>query len=185
MKNLQKHWNAAVRVGICTSLLSLSVAQAGELSLLDARLEGVYATNSVGNSSSGVLSWLPSYQVMDKLAVKGNFGVSAYAGTNDDTITIINTGALVSYDVMDILSVELGGGAQTWLDNSTYGMGTLNVAWKPASPIFGRINKVVAGYSYVATDEPTSEIRVGVEFNFGTVIGGASPEAAPAASAAK
>ncbi len=155
-------------------------AQAG-FSLLDSRIEGVYAGNSVGNSSSAVVSWLPSYEVFSGLSVKGNIGFSAYAGAEDSTFGVINSGVLVSYDVMNMLSVEVGGGAQTWLDDSTYGMGSLNLAWKPESPILGRINKVVAGYSYVATEEPTNEFRVGIEINFGTVIGGASAEVTPAA----
>ncbi len=179
MKSLIKSLTGAVAV---LAIFPSLTAHAGGLSLLDSRLEGVYATNSVGNSSSAVLSWLPSYEVMSGLAVKGNFGLSAYAGADDSTITVINAGALVSYDVMDMLAIEVGGGAQTWPDNSTYGVGTLNVVWKPASPILGRINKVVAGYSYVATEEPTSEIRVGVEFNWGTLIGGASEEEAKPAA---
>lgn len=156
---------------VLTVLIS-PVKAADGYSFLNVRAEGVYAGNSVGNSSSAVVSWLPYYEIVSGLSVKGNIGFSAYAGADDSTFGVINSGVLFSYDVMSMLSVELGGGAQTWLDDSSYGMGNLNLAWKPESPILGRINKVVAGYSSVATEEPTHEFRVGIEIDLAALVSG-------------
>ncbi len=156
-------------------LTAINHAHAGGFELKDFRVEGVGALGE-GSSYSAVLSYLPRYSLLDKLDIKGNIGVSAYKGA-DSLTPVLSTGILASYRVIDMLAVELGGGAQTWSGAGSAAMINANVNWIPSSPILGRINKVVAGYSNVQFAAPVNEVRIGVEFNLGTVISGASAAA--------
>ena len=161
-------------LAICSLLASTvaPLAHAGGFELKDFRLEGVGALGE-GSSYSAVVSYLPKYSLLDKLDIKGNIGVSAYRGA-DSLTPVLSTGILASYRVMDMLAVELGGGAQTWTGAGSAAMINANVNWIPSSPILGRINKVVAGYSNVQFAAPVNEVRIGVELNFGTLVSGAS-----------
>ncbi len=161
-----------------------SSAQALEYSLQDFRVEGTGIFNSTGNSFSGMVSWLPGLTVMQNLDVKGNFGYTLHKGTGNALANVGQLGALVSYRIIDPLAVELGGGVQLWQGQSAAGMGDVNAVWIPQEPIFGRINKVVAGYSYIASGVAMHEGHVGVEISLSTLISG-KQEAAAAAPAAK
>jgi len=151
------------------------LAHAGGFELKDFRVEGVGALGE-GSSYSAVLSYLPRYSLLEKLDIKGNIGVSAYRGA-DSLTPVLSTGILASYRVIDMLAVELGGGAQTWTGAGSAAMINANVNWIPTSPILGRINKVIAGYSNVQFAAPVNEVRIGVELNLGTVISGAAAAA--------
>jgi len=169
----------AVGLNLCCAL----EAGAGGFGFKDFRIEGVGAMGE-GSSFSGLVSYLPSYGLIDNLDIKGNVGVSVYRGV-DQLVPVVNTGLLISYRVVEMLALEVGGGAQTWSGSGSAAMVNANVNWVPSSPILGSINKVVAGYSRVQFTAPVDEVRVGVELNFGTVISGASESATPRAAAQK
>jgi hypothetical protein len=160
---------------LALATVSPPLAQAGGFELKDFRVEGVGALGE-GSSYSAVVSYLPKYSILDKLDIKGNIGVSAYKGS-DSLTPVLTTGILASYRVIDMLAVELGGGAQTWTGAGSAAMINANVNWIPSSPILGRINKVVAGYSNVQFAAPVNEVRIGVELNLGTLISGAAAAA--------
>lgn len=160
-------------------------AQAGGFSLMDFRVEGVGAFNETGNSFSAMVSYLPAYGLLEKLDLKGNFGASAYRAVGSELMGVLNAGALVSYRVIPSVALEAGGGVQTWLGYELSPMGNANVAWVPETPVLGRINKVVVGYSRLFQELPTSEVRVGIELNFGTVLKGNQPAQKDATTAAK
>jgi len=172
---MQRKWMGSL--ALVAALFGAAPAMAGDWSLLDARLEGVTAWNTTGNTQSGILSWVPAYRLSDALAVKGNVGVSAYRAVGNDLNGILNTGVLLGYSVTKVLDIEVGGGVQTRFSASSYGMGTLNLALVPAAPVFGVIQKIVTGYNYVATPNASSELRLGLEINFGTILGSAAPAA--------
>jgi hypothetical protein len=188
IKNQKKKWTKLTKA-FCFGQLVLAAlgasAQAGEFSLLDFRVEGVGAINETGNSFSGVVSYLPAYRLMEKLDLKGNFGASAYRAVGNELMGVFNAGALVSYRVIPSVALEAGGGIQTWLSYGSSPMGNANVAWVPETPVLGRINKVVVGYSRLFQALPTDEVRVGIELNFGTLLGGSEPAQKDPSMAAK
>jgi hypothetical protein len=172
-------------VGLGWSVQGLSTAQAGEFHLRDFRVEGVGAFGE-GNSYSAMLSYLPRYALFDQFDIKGNIGASLYKGVNQLT-PVFNTGLLLGYQPLSPLLVEVGGGLQTWVGESSAPLVNANVAWVPAEPLLGRVQKIVAGYSRAFFEAPINEVRVGIELNLSTLISGRSgvTPGAPASSAEK
>ena len=133
------------------------------------RLQGFAAIQQFGQSASGQVGWDPLYSLGNGFGIRGNIGGTLLKGF-PDRFAAVEYEARLSYACTNSLSIEAGGGAQTWL-----------LASGGTSPVFGAALSwmffrkiswlracVCAGYSvFLPKDNLTHEPRVGVMLAFG------------------
>ena len=134
---------------------------------LNFRANGVFVTNTSGNSFSAELGWNPAYQFNNKWSVRGNFGLAPLKGKSK-TFLMSEFGVLGAYTINPTWEVEAGAGLQMWSGKSNALMENVNVLWKLPTPFMGLVDKVFAGYSLVNQDISTSMIKAGVTITFGS-----------------
>lgn len=137
------------------------------LSYKSFRANGIFATNSVGNSLSAGLSWNPSYAINSKFDVRGIVGLAPLKGADDETFMMSEYGVLAAYEVAPAWELELGAGMQSWSGQDTSPMMSANIIKTLSAPYMGVVDGFFAGYSMVTHEEATSEFKVGVTFSFG------------------
>jgi len=156
----------------CTSVIALTVLSASasaameNVRYLDFRTNGIYVTNSTGNSGSLEVSWNPSYELNSSWSLRGLVGVASLKG-EDGTLMMSEYGVMAAYDFMPKWEIELGGGIQSWSGEDTSPMIMTNVLKTLEAPLFGYVDRVFAGFSQVSHDESTSVFKVGVTASFG------------------
>ena len=157
---------------ICTSVIALTVLSAPvfaaieNLSYLDFRTNGIFVTNSTGNSGSIEVSWNPSYELNSDWSVRGLVGAASLKG-EDGTLMMTEYGVMGAYDFMPTWEVELGAGIQSWSGQETSPMIATNVLKTLEAPLLGYVDRVFAGFSQVSHEESTSVFKVGVTATFG------------------
>ncbi|HTL10923.1 MAG TPA: FecR family protein [Bdellovibrionota bacterium] len=129
------------------------------------RLGGLLATNSTGNSSSGLLSWAPRFRISDRWAAGALVGASMFknlAETGGGTFLVLDSMAVAWYRFLPTFEAELGGGMQFWFGKDNALTGTAQISFVPHHPLFNVIDRVVAGYTFANFTATTSEIRLGI-----------------------
>lgn len=133
------------------------------------RLQGLTVIQQFGQSVSGFVSWNPLFTLGHGFGVRGNVGGTVLNGF-PDRFMAAEYEARFSYSFNRYLSVEAGGGAQTWFQKSggTSPMLSAAVSW-----IFFKKNPwlragIIAGYSvFLPKDNLTHEPLLGMVLEFG------------------
>lgn len=145
-----------------------------DIKLTEFRANGIYSSNTTGNTTSGELGWFPSYSIHSDWSVRGFLGLSPFKGTAD-TYVMSEFGILGGYKINPQLEVELGAGIQAGKSTSA-SMITSNVLWSLEKPFMGYVEKIFAGYSSVSFDVPSSQIKLGIILTFGSSKNGVASE---------
>jgi hypothetical protein len=122
-----------------------------------------------GNSFSGEVSWNPCFNLSDRIGVRGNFGGMVLKGFSGK-FAAAEYEARLSYKLFRSLTVEAGGGAQTWFlkTGGTSPIVSAAVSWMFFRKLSWLRAGVTAGYSlFLPKDNTTHEARLGVALAFG------------------
>jgi hypothetical protein len=121
---------------------------------------------SGGNSFSALVSWNPTYKFTPAWALRGELGASVFKGAGH--FFVAEYQVLGAYSGFAPLSLELGGGAQTWFDNGgTSFIASANGAWLLKHRVARYIDRIQAGYTacFFGSDF-THQIRAGIGASF-------------------
>jgi hypothetical protein len=162
---------ALLRNGLFTALLLLAPFTTGakENDWLDFRLQAFAAVQQFGQSVSGCVSWNPLFALGHGFGVRGNIGGTILKGFPDRFLAA-EYEARLSYALFSTLTVEAGGGAQTWFQKTggTSPMVSAALSWMFFRKLSWLRAGVTAGYSlFLLKDNLTHEPRFGVMISFG------------------
>jgi len=160
-------------------------AHATEVGYTDFRANGISASNKVGSTFSGEVSWHPSYVVDADWTVRGLLGLSQFKAAKDstgkagDNFLVTEFGVFGGYKINPQWEAELGLGSQSWAEAASTKSGSMvsaNALYSLDQPLFGYFDKVFGGFSSVSFTETTTVLKVGMTMNFGGIEKGASNE---------
>jgi hypothetical protein len=133
------------------------------------RLQGLAAIQQFGQSTSGEVSWNPLFALGHGFGVRANVGGTILKGFPDRFLAA-EYEARLSYTLFRSLTVEAGGGAQTWFQKSggTSPMVSGTVSWMFFRKIHWLRAGITGGYSvFLLKNNLTHEPRFGVMISFG------------------
>jgi hypothetical protein len=133
------------------------------------RLQEFTAIQQFGQSTSGEVSWNPLFALGHGFGVRANVGGTMLKGFPDRFLAA-EYEARLSYRLFRSLTVEAGGGAQTWFQKNggTSPMVSAAVSWMFFRKLSWLRAGVTAGYSlFLLKDNLTHEARLGVALAFG------------------
>ena len=134
------------------------------ISMMQFQGNGYAATQTGGgNVFTGQASWNPTMN-LGVIDVRGNVGAALMKNGFDSKFVSFNYQVLANYSIFSSLSVEAGGGLQTWMSNGgTHPIFSGNAVWGFPTKLFGYFNRIFAGYSkFLLTGNSTDEFRLGV-----------------------
>jgi hypothetical protein len=146
-------------------LLLPLTAEANETNWRVFRLHQLTVFQLAGWSFSGEVSWNPYFYLNDRFGIRGNIGGMLLNGIPEN-FTAAEYEALLSFAISKALSVEAGGGIQTWFqkDGGTSPIFSLGADWMFLLERRAGIN---AGYSLFLPDKNvTHEVKLGVTLTF-------------------
>lgn len=163
MTLLKKGWIAALVLS-----LPFTIGAKGN-DLLVFRLQGLAAIQQFGQSVSGEVSWNPLFALGHGFGVRGNVGGTILKGFPHRFLAA-EYEARLSYTLFRSLTVEAGGGAQTWFLESggTSPMFSAAISWIFFRKIRWLRAGITGGYSvFLPKDNLTHEQRLGMVLAFG------------------
>jgi hypothetical protein len=137
-----------------------------ELSIMEFSANGLYATQAAGgNSYTGQAAWNPTIG-LGGVDLRGNLGISYLKSSFDSHFAAFNYQAFLKLGVLPTISVEGGGGLETWVSNGgTHPILSGDVNFEFPFKLLGVIDRIFAGYSrFFLTGNGTNEFRLGVGF---------------------
>ena len=136
-----------------------------EISFMEFQANGIGVTQAAGgNSYSGQLSWNPTVG-MGPIALRGDLGLTLLKSTFDSKFTVIDYQLLLKYDLLGPISIEGGGGLETWVNNGgTHLVLSGNLVW--GLKFLSIFDRIFAGYSrFFLSGNATNEFKLGVGFS--------------------
>jgi hypothetical protein len=133
------------------------------------RAQAFAAVQRFGQCSSGEVSWNPLFTLGNGFGIRGNIGGTVLKGFPDKFVAA-EFEARLSYAILKSLSVETGGGAQTWFQKAggASPMFSAAVSWMFFKKLPWLRAGITAGYSvFLPKDNLTHEPRLGVMLAFG------------------
>ena len=155
---------SALEVALLAAVIALPAPVRADFQILEFSVNGVAATQSSGgNSYSGQAAWNPTIG-LGGFDLRGDLGVSLLKSTFDTTFAAFDYQVFLKWGVLPVLSVEGGGGLQTWVNNggtSPIAGGNLNLEFP--GKLFTLFDRIFVGYSrYFLTGNGTNEFRLGL-----------------------
>jgi len=129
-----------------------------------------------GNSRGAAeLSWNPTYFFNSAIGLRGNFAGLLYKPFPGKAFAALDYELLFFYFFSPKISVELGGGAQTWINQpqSTQAIASANFVWNQNKPPLSGttdairfIDRIALGYSLLLAPNAIHLIRLALGFRF-------------------
>ena len=158
------------KISAIALLLLPFAAGASNIGWCDFRLQQLTVLQPYGYSFSGEVSWNPCYYLGRHFAIRGNIGGTLLKGFPDKFVAA-EYDARLSYAFNRSLSIEAGGGAQTWFQDygGTSPMLSAAVSWLFFRKIPWMRAGITAGYAaFLPKDNLTHEASLGAMLAFGT-----------------
>jgi len=149
------------------AIVSVPAIARAEISFFEFSANGLYASQSAGgNSTSGQVAWNPTMGI-GGLAIRGNLGVTYLKSSFDSHFAAFNYQAFLKWGVLPTVSIEGGGGLETWVDNGgSHPIITGDLNFEFPGKLFSLFDRNFAGYSrFFLTGNGTNEFRAGVGFS--------------------
>lgn len=148
-------------------MLAWSGIANAEVRLLRAQVHQLSIVQSTGLTSfSGGVNWTPEFFQYGDWYVRAGLGAAMAKGTA--LFWIGEYQVFVGYRRLERWAFEVGGGAQTWFENTgTYAMAAARASWQPRWSALPFWDRIFIGYSvFPFTLTLTHQFRAGVGIAF-------------------